>query len=49
MDENIKNSNLKDLTVGMNCNADLKNTSKSNQLNKRPSESTIEVKAEEIK
>ena len=33
----------------MNCGADLKNTSKSNQLDKKPSESTIEVEAEEIK
>jgi len=33
----------------MNCGADLKNMSKKNQLNRKPSESTIEVKAEEIK
>ena len=33
----------------MNCGSDLKNISKKNQLNKRPSESTIEIKAEEIK
>jgi len=33
----------------MNCGADLENTSKKNQLNKKPSESTIEVEAEEIK
>ena len=33
----------------INCGADLKNTSKNNQLNDKPSESTIEVKAEEIK
>ena len=33
----------------MNCGADLKNMSKKNQLNKKPSESTIEVKAEVIK
>ena len=33
----------------MNCGADLENISKKNQLNKRPSESTIEVEAEEIK
>lgn len=33
----------------MNCGADLKNISKRNQLNKKPSESTIEVEAEEIK
>ena len=33
----------------MNCGANLENISKKNQLNKKPSESTIEVKAEEIK
>ena len=33
----------------MNCGADLENISKKNQLNKMPSESTIEVEAEEIK
>ena len=33
----------------MNCGADLKNISKNNQLDKKPSESTIEVKAEEVK
>ena len=33
----------------MNCGADLENTSKNNQLDKKPSESTIDVKAEEIK
>ena len=33
----------------INCGADLKNTSKNNQLDDKPSESTIEVKAEEIK
>jgi len=33
----------------MNCGADLGNISKKNQLNKQPSESTIEVEAEEIK
>ncbi|MBO6974873.1 MAG: hypothetical protein JJ844_04175 [Prochlorococcus marinus CUG1435] len=33
----------------MNCGADLENISKKNQLDKKPSESTIEVKAEEIK
>jgi len=33
----------------MNCGADLKNINKKNQLNKKPSESTIEVEAEEIK
>ena len=33
----------------MNCGTDLENFSKRNQLDKEPSESTIEVKAEEIK
>ena len=33
----------------MNCGADLENIKKSSQLDKKPSESTIEVKAEEIK
>ena len=33
----------------MNCGADLEKTIKKNQLNKKPSESTIEVEAEEIK
>ena len=33
----------------MNCGADLENISIRNQLDKKPSESTIEVKAEEIK
>ena len=33
----------------MNCGADLRNISKNNQLDKKPSESTIEVKAEEVK
>jgi len=33
----------------MNCGADLENISNNNQLNKKPSESTIDVKAEEIK
>jgi len=33
----------------MNCGADLENISKNNQLDKKPSESTIDVKAEEIK
>ena len=32
----------------MNCGADLENISKKNQLDKKPSESTIDVKAEEI-
>ena len=33
----------------MNCGMDLENIGKKNQLNNKPSESTIEVKAEEIK
>ncbi len=33
----------------INCGADLENISKNNQLDKKPSESTIEVKAEEVK
>ena len=33
----------------MNCGAYQDNTSNNNQFNKRPSESTIEVKAEEVK
>ena len=33
----------------MNCGADLEDISKKNYLDKKPSESTIEVKAEEIK
>ena len=33
----------------VNCGANLKDSSKENQLNKKPSERTIEVKAEEIK
>ena len=33
----------------MNCGASLENISNNNQFNKKPSESTIEVKAEEIK
>ena len=33
----------------MNCGADLENINKKNQLDKIPSESTIDVKAEEIK
>ena len=33
----------------MNCGADLKDISKRNEFYKKPSESTIEVKAEEIK
>ena len=35
--------------ICMNCGADLENISEKNQLNKKPSESTIEVEAEEIK
>ena len=33
----------------MNCGADLENINKKNQLDKKPSESTIDVKAEVIK
>ena len=33
----------------INCGANLKNTSQEDQLNKKPSERTIEVEAEEIK
>ena len=33
----------------MYCGADLENIIEKNQLNKKPSESTIEVKAEEVK
>ena len=33
----------------MNCGADLEHLSKRNQLDEKPSESTVEVKAEEIK
>ena len=33
----------------MNCGAYQENTSNNNEFNKRPSESTIEVKAEEVK
>jgi len=33
----------------MNCGANLENISNNNQFNKKPSESTIEVKAEEVK
>ena len=33
----------------MNCGADLENRNKINQFDKSPSESTIEIKAEEIK
>ena len=33
----------------MNCGANLEDDIKENQINKKPSESTIEIKAEEIK
>ena len=33
----------------MNCGANLENNSNNNQFDKKPSESTIEVKAEEVK
>ena len=33
----------------INCGANLENTSNKNQFNNKPSESTIEVKAEEVK
>ena len=33
----------------MNCGANLENISQNNQFDKQPSESTIEVKAEEVK
>ncbi len=33
----------------INCGANLKNIKKNNQIDKKPSESTIEVKAEEVK
>ena len=35
--------------ICMNCGTDLENSIKNNQLNRKPSESTIEVKAEEVK
>ena len=35
--------------ICMNCGAELENISNTNQLDKMPSETTIEVKAEEIK
>ena len=41
--------NLVNSETCMNCGADLEVISKSNQINKTPSESIIEVKAEEIK
>ena len=33
----------------INCGSDIENVIKINQINKKPSESTIEIKAEEIK
>ncbi len=47
-------SNCGTISLGLNstcinCGANLENIIKSNQLDKKPSESTIEVKAEEIK
>jgi hypothetical protein len=33
----------------MNCGANLENTNNKNQFDKNPGESTIEVKAEEVK
>jgi hypothetical protein len=33
----------------MNCGSDLQNVSKTDQVNKKPSESIVEIKAEEIK
>jgi len=47
-------SNCGAISLGLNetcmsCGADLENISKKNQLDKKPSESTIEVEAEEIK
>ena len=33
----------------MNCGANLENTSDNNQFDKKPSESTVDVKAEEVK
>ena len=35
--------------ICMNCGANLENISNNNQFDKKPSESTIEVKAEEVK
>jgi len=34
--------------ICINCGADLKNTDKRNKLDQKPSESTIEIKAEQI-
>ena len=50
----IKCSNCGSISLGlsetcMNCGADLENINKKNQLDIKPSESTIEVEAEEIK
>ncbi len=47
-------SNCGSISLGLSetcmvCGADLENISKVNQFNKKPSESTIEVKAEEVK
>ena len=47
-------SNCGSISLGLsencvNCGADLKNINKRNQLNQKPGESTIEIKAEEIK
>ena len=47
-------SNCGEISLGLsetcvNCGADLKDISNRNELDKKPSESTIEVKAEEIK
>ena len=47
-------SNCGTISLGLsetciNCGADLKNINKNNQLDIKPSESTIEVKAEEVK
>ena len=47
-------NNCGSISLGLNetctkCGADLENIKKRNELNKKPSESTIEVEAEEIK
>ena len=47
-------SNCGSISLGLsetciNCGADLENITKNNQLDKNPSERTIEVKAEEVK
>ena len=47
-------SNCGAVSIGLteicnNCGADIENTNKKYQLDKKPSESTIEIKAEEIK